>query len=122
MEGLGRRLNALRVCVTRGRDGAALWCGEDARTDDGGGGTTAFHEHSGYCHLPPPGGSDDGDGGGGDSVGAGDAFLAAMVYSLLVRGEPPERALERGLWWPSTTSFPGRPVRRSRPRSGARCG
>ena len=54
MEGLGRRLNALRVCVTRGRDGAALWCGEDARTDDGGGGTTAFHEHSGYCHLPPP--------------------------------------------------------------------
>jgi fructokinase len=95
MEGLGRRLNALRVCVTRGRDGAALWCGEDARADDGGGGTTAFHEHSGYCHLPPPGGSDDGDGGGGDSVGAGDAFLAAMVYSLLVRGEPPERALER---------------------------
>jgi len=94
MEGLGRRLNALRVCVTRGRDGAALWCGGDTRAD-GGGGTTAFHEHLGYGHLLSHGGDDNGGDGGGDSVGAGDAFLAAMVYSLLVRGEPPERALER---------------------------
>ncbi len=92
MEGLGRRLNALRVCVTRGRDGAALWC-RNPREDGGGGGGgggggTAFHEHSGYGHLLPPD-------GGGDSVGAGDAFLAALVCSLLVRDEPPERALER---------------------------
>lgn len=44
---LGNSLNARRVCVTRGGDGAALWCNNEDGTDD-------FVEHDGYdCDEEP---------------------------------------------------------------------
>jgi fructokinase len=72
-------LNTQRICVTRGANGAALWC-ESADNND------IFHEHTGYS-LDTSGDS--------DTVGAGDAFLAALVNSLFVRNELPGKALER---------------------------
>ena len=73
-------LRSKRICVTRGGDGAALLC---LNRD----GSHAFCEHGGY-ELSPRGGDS-------DTVGAGDSFLAALVNSLLIRLESPERALQR---------------------------
>lgn len=78
MEGLAASLNTKRVCVTRGKDGAALLC----KGDD----EIFFCENSGY-QLTLSADS--------DTVGAGDAFLAALVGSLIIGEESPERALER---------------------------
>ncbi len=94
MERLGSHLNAQRVCVTRGRDGAALLCTSNCSMDDDGGdkdvGCSAlFHENPGYSSLANTINTDC------DSVGAGDAFLAALVSSLFLYNEPPARALER---------------------------
>ena len=74
MEHLSKSLNTQRLCVTRGKDGAALLC------------NNVLYENSGYS-APSNGDS--------DSVGAGDAFLGALVSSLFVQNESPERALER---------------------------
>mmetsp|Transcript_12243 Transcript_12243/g.25948 ORF Transcript_12243/g.25948 Transcript_12243/m.25948 type:complete len:402 (-) Transcript_12243:47-1252(-) len=80
MAALGSALNACRVCVTRGADGAALWCRD---CDDG---EEAFVENTGYtCESEP----------GSDTVGAGDSFLAALTRSLLLKNEPAEKALDR---------------------------
>lgn len=73
-------LRSKRICVTRGGEGAALLC----RNHDG---SYAFCEHCGY-ELPSSGGDS-------DTVGAGDSFLAALVFSLLITLESPERALQR---------------------------
>jgi fructokinase len=79
MQKLASSLNSQRVCVTRGADGAALWC-ENTVGDD------IFFENSGYKL----------DGSGeSDTVGAGDAFLAALVNSLFILNESPSKALER---------------------------
>mmetsp|Transcript_6195 Transcript_6195/g.15414 ORF Transcript_6195/g.15414 Transcript_6195/m.15414 type:complete len:470 (+) Transcript_6195:98-1507(+) len=82
MERLATELNTRRVCVTRGKDGAALLCKGVGDDDD-----DVFCENSGYVST-----SSSAD---GDTVGAGDAFLAALVCSLLVQNESAERALER---------------------------
>ena len=83
MEALGASLRARRVCVTRGGDGAALLlCGNDA----GAGGGGAFAERGGRACAAEP---------GCDTVGAGDAFLAALLRSLLLEREPAGRALDR---------------------------
>ncbi len=58
------------VCVTRGRDGASL--------------TT----RQGACSVP----GEEVDTSRGDAVGAGDAFLAALVHHLL-RDTPPDQTL-----------------------------
>lgn len=88
MERLGKCLHTQRVCVTRGKDGAALWC-EKKGSDD----VCSYHENSGYRNYLN---ANDNTGGIiGDSVGAGDAFLAALVCSLLIHHETPEIALER---------------------------
>lgn len=74
---LARAVNARRACVTRAERGAVLY------DDDDG----AYREREGAPIV--------GD-GGGDAVGAGDAFLAALVASLLLDGEDSDVALERG--------------------------
>ena len=80
MDQLATSLNTQRICVTRGKEGAALWCkGSDG--DD-----NLYFENSGYTLASN---SDS------DTVGAGDAFLAAIVSSLFIQNESPERALER---------------------------
>jgi len=81
MEQLATSLNAQRVCITRGKDGAALLCNGSA--------TVEFYENAGYSSLTTTINND------GDTVGAGDAFLAALVTSLFIQKESPERALER---------------------------
>lgn len=73
-------LRSKRICITRGGEGAALLC----RNHDG---SYAFCEHGGY-ELSSSGGDS-------DTVGAGDSFLAALVFSLLITLESPERALQR---------------------------
>ena len=93
MERIGKCLNAQRICVTRGKDGAALLCtssntGDD--DDDDVDGSTLFHENPGYSSLANTANDND-----CDSVGAGDAFLAALVSSLFLYNEPPARALQR---------------------------
>jgi len=89
MERLGKCLHTQRLCVTRGRDGAALWCETKNGSDD----VCSYHENSGYSSLLNT--IDNNGDAIGDSVGAGDAFLAALVCSLLIHQETPERALER---------------------------
>lgn len=89
MERLGKCLHTQRLCVTRGKDGAALWCDTKNGTDD----VCSYHENSGYSSLLNT--IDNNGDAIGDSVGAGDAFLAALVCSLLIHHETPERALER---------------------------
>ncbi|KAL7540113.1 hypothetical protein ACHAXR_009889 [Thalassiosira sp. AJA248-18] len=79
MDQLATSLNTQRVCVTRGKDGAALLC---KRSND----DNEFYEHSGYSAT---------SNNDSDTVGAGDAFLAALVNSLFIQNELPERALER---------------------------
>ena len=79
MEYLAEQMNANRVCVTRGEKGAALFCKENS----------IFVEHDGFTTL-------DMDASNSDTVGAGDAFLAAMIRSLLLDKETPEKALLRG--------------------------
>jgi len=83
MEGLAASLNSERVCVTRGGDGAALLCTNDSENGDG----SLFCENPGRRLASRVNDA--------DTVGSGDAFLAALVNSLLVLGEGPERALER---------------------------
>lgn len=80
MERLALALNALRICVTRGEKGAALWCGATTDSND------VFHENDGYPIQSS---------GDCDTVGAGDAFLAALVNSLFLLNEDPEEALAR---------------------------
>jgi fructokinase len=80
MKRLATSLNSLRICVTRGENGAALWCDGTPHSNE------AFHENSGY---PIESDKDC------DTVGAGDAFLAALVNSLFLRNEGPDKALER---------------------------
>ncbi|KAL7525524.1 hypothetical protein ACHAWF_001399 [Thalassiosira exigua] len=91
MEELARSLNARRVCVTRGSDGAALLCrgskvsSIDSESNDN---NVVFLEHPGF-------GDSASKGTDSDTVGAGDAFLASLVASLLVNREAPASALER---------------------------
>jgi len=73
---LASSLNANRICVTRGANGAAIWCEDNA----------TFYENSGYS-LDSTKDS--------DTVGAGDAFLASLVNSVFILKETPMRALER---------------------------
>ena len=73
---LGEATGAARVCVTRGEEGAALWC-RGALRGNGLRKIDAFVECSGF---------DASREGNADTVGAGDAFLAAAS---------PFRALER---------------------------
>eukprot|EP00584_Thalassiosira_punctigera_P008501 CAMPEP_0172531168 /NCGR_PEP_ID=MMETSP1067-20121228/4677_1 /TAXON_ID=265564 ORGANISM="Thalassiosira punctigera, Strain Tpunct2005C2" /NCGR_SAMPLE_ID=MMETSP1067 /ASSEMBLY_ACC=CAM_ASM_000444 /LENGTH=430 /DNA_ID=CAMNT_0013315515 /DNA_START=24 /DNA_END=1316 /DNA_ORIENTATION=+ len=79
MELLSKALNTKRVCVTRGKDGAALFC-------KGISGDAEFYENLGYNFTV----NND-----SDTVGAGDAFLAALVASLFIQGDSSEIALER---------------------------
>jgi fructokinase len=79
MKKLAGSLNTQRICVTRGANGAALWCESTDNND-------IFHENTGYS-LDTSGDS--------DTVGAGDAFLAGLVNSLFVLNELPGQALER---------------------------
>ena len=81
MEQLAQSINTQRICVTRGEEGAALWC------DDDGNAAASFDENPGYS-LP----SKDSD---SDTVGAGDAFLASLINSLFIHGETSGTALER---------------------------
>lgn len=76
MKQLSVSLNSQRICVTRGADGAALWC------ENG----DVFHENTGYALETSL---------DSDTVGAGDAFLAALVNSLFAQNESPCKALER---------------------------
>lgn len=76
MKNLARTLNSKRVCVTRGENGAVLWCDE------------VFVECNGYPRLES---SDE-----SDTVGAGDSFLAALIRSLFIEKEVPDVALRRG--------------------------
>lgn len=79
MEQLSTSLNTQRLCVTRGKDGAAFLCrGQNDKV--------LFHENSGYSLAT----NND-----SDTVGAGDAFLAALIYSHLLFKESPQKALER---------------------------
>jgi fructokinase len=78
---LGKTINARSVCVTRGTNGAALWSRRI-----GGASVDAFVENSGYTCQPQP---------GSDTVGAGDAFLAALIRSLFLDQEPADKALKR---------------------------
>eukprot|EP00804_Cyclotella_cryptica_P007088 CCRYP_014515-RA/>CCRYP_014515-RA protein AED:0.01 eAED:0.01 QI:87/1/1/1/1/1/2/3376/443 len=81
MKQLASSLNSLRICVTRGANGAALWCdGASDSNDD------VFHENTGYSMESS---------GDCDTVGAGDAFLAALVNSLFILDEDPGVALAR---------------------------
>jgi len=80
MKQLATHLNTQRVCVTRGKDGAALLCKDN---DDK---SSIFYENKGY-NLATNNDS--------DTVGAGDSFLAALVCSLFIQNESPERALEK---------------------------
>ncbi|KAL7521604.1 hypothetical protein ACHAWX_006620 [Stephanocyclus meneghinianus] len=80
MKRLAAELHSLRICVTRGEHGAAIWCDGTAESDD------VFHEHTGY----PIETTKD-----ADTVGAGDAFLAALVHSLFILEEDPDEALAR---------------------------
>ncbi|KAL3758919.1 hypothetical protein ACHAWU_003191 [Discostella pseudostelligera] len=91
MEQLGSCLNAQRICVTRGKDGAALLCTSNSSSgddDDNVDGRSIFHENPGYSNISLANNDC-------DSVGAGDAFLAALVSSLFLYNESPERVLER---------------------------
>jgi len=76
-EAMARNFGLAGVCVTRGAEGAVLWY-------RGG-----WWEHAGFRVDVV------------DTVGSGDAFLAALLAGLL-RGESPERALARanaaGAW------------------------
>jgi len=91
MEQLAKVLNTQRLCVTRGEDGAALLCCKSSRSsssnDDDNDDNVEFYENAGY---PSPAINND-----SDTVGAGDAFLAALVASLFIESESPPRALER---------------------------
>jgi len=89
MEQLALSLNAQRVCVTRGKDGAALLCTNWNDFFESAGYKSIFLEHAGYSSIFESKNND------ADTVGAGDAFLAALVNSLLVENEAPSRALER---------------------------
>lgn len=86
MEQLATNLNTQRVCVTRGKDGAALLC-----TDDDDDKKNQFCENKGYDVLSISNNNDSDS----DTVGAGDAFLSALVNSLFILKEQPERALEQ---------------------------
>jgi fructokinase len=80
MMALGDSLNSRRVCVTRGVDGATLWC--SSGNPDG----EIYVENDGYsCEAEP----------GFDTVGAGDSFLVALMRSLFLENEPAEKALDR---------------------------
>ena len=79
MEQVAQSLNTLRICVTRGDKGAALWCEN--------GNEASFDECLGYS-LPEKKNDS-------DTVGAGDSFLASLINSLFIHGEAPEKALER---------------------------
>ena len=83
MEALAETLNAQRICVTRGDKGAALWCDKTVSTST----ASTFDESSGYSS---PNKSND-----SDTVGAGDSFLASLINSLFIRGEDPDKALQR---------------------------
>jgi fructokinase len=74
---LARRFGLSAVCVTRGARGASLWR------------AGKLVEHGGFAVTVQ------------DSVGAGDAFLAALLAKLLA-GETPEVALE---WANATGAF-----------------
>lgn len=79
MEALASTVNANRICVTRGENGAALYC----RDGD------IFVENDGYAV------SESESQPGSDTVGAGDSFLAALIKYLLLEDETPEVALDR---------------------------
>lgn len=83
MEALAETLNTQRICVTRGDLGAAIWCDKTVSTST----TSTFDENSGYSS---PNKSND-----SDTVGAGDSFLASLINSLFIRGDNPDKALQR---------------------------
>ena len=81
MVALASSVNANRICVTRGENGAALYCAH--------GDVDVFVEHDGYTVSASESQP------GSDTVGAGDSFLAALIQYLLLEGEAPEVALDR---------------------------
>lgn len=89
MENLAKSLNTQRICVTRGENGAALWCDVDT---DNGNNSASFDEHPGYSLSAGNGGKANEE---SDTVGAGDAFLASLINSLFIHGESSGKALER---------------------------
>jgi len=82
MERLATLLNTNRICVTRGDQGAALWCTSHLDSS-----SSVFSENDGYTN---PDKHED-----SDTVGAGDAFLGALIRSLFIEKETPEVALQR---------------------------
>lgn len=70
MVSLAKRFNCSTICVTRGSEGALLYHRE------------AWYDHPGFRIRSV------------DAVGAGDAFLAALVSRLLIREDEPQVALE----------------------------
>lgn len=85
MKNLAQQLNAKRICVTRGEDGAALWSAPTSSSS-----CAVFVEHPGFQNK------EETDEKESDTVGAGDAFLAALIRSLFLERESPEQALMRG--------------------------
>jgi len=67
---LSKRFGCSTICVTRGEEGALLYHRE------------IWYDHPGYRIRSI------------DGVGAGDAFLAALISRLLVRKDEPQAALE----------------------------
>jgi len=89
MEAIALATNANRVCVTRGEHGAALLC---TSTNEK---MTTFHEHDGFATTAAIQEEEEED-NESDTVGAGDAFLAAIIHSLFLMEESPDVALTRG--------------------------
>lgn len=68
MRFIARKFNASHICVTKGKDGAILLINDN------------FYDNEGYTVNVK------------DTVGAGDSFLASLIYQLTI-GAPPDKAL-----------------------------
>jgi len=67
---LSEKTQTQSICVTRGSEGAILYLDE------------SFYENSGYTVKVE------------DTVGAGDSFLASLIFKLYIQNEKPENALD----------------------------